>query len=62
MDKQNNKEVTVETAKLDVVAENGYLQIKLKEFHSKQYLEKMKKTTYKDKKVVFILPNGKEYK
>ncbi len=38
------------------------IRVELKEFHSKEYLEKKKKTAYKDKKVVFILPNGKEYR
>lgn len=37
-------------------------KIKLEEYHSKEYLELLKKTTYKGQKVVFILPNGKEYK
>lgn len=36
-------------------------KIKIKDIHTKNYLEHLKKTTYKDKKVVFILPNGKEY-
>lgn len=38
------------------------IQIKINEYHTKKYLEKLKETTYKNKKVVFILPNGKEYK
>lgn len=37
-------------------------RIELKNWHSKDYLIKLSKTTYKDKKVVFILPNGKEFK
>lgn len=36
-------------------------KVTLTEFHSKEYLDKLRKTTYKDKEVVFILPNGKEY-
>ena len=36
-------------------------KIKIKDIHTKKYLDNLKKTTYKDKKVVFILPNGKEY-
>lgn len=36
-------------------------KIKIKEIHSKEYLDKLKRTTYKDEKVVFILPSGKEY-
>lgn len=39
-----------------------YTKIKLTEFHSKAYLDRLKETTYKDKKVVFILPNNKEVK
>ncbi len=38
------------------------MKIKLEENHSKKYLEMLKGTTYKNKKVVFILPNGREYK
>lgn len=34
-------------------------KIVINEFHTKKYLEKLK-TTYKEK-VVFILPNGKEF-
>jgi hypothetical protein len=37
-------------------------KIKLEQNHSIKYLEMLKETTYKDKKVVFILPNGREYK
>ena len=37
-------------------------KIKLNEIHSKKYIEKLKETTYKDEKVVFILPDGKEYR
>lgn len=36
-------------------------EIKINEPHTKKYLDKLRETTYKDKKVVFILPNGKEY-
>lgn len=39
-----------------------YEKIAIKENHTKLYLDNLKKTTYKDKKVVFILPSGKEYK
>ena len=35
-------------------------KIKINEIHSKEYLDKLKKTTYKDEEVVFILPSGKE--
>ena len=38
------------------------MRIKLNEYHSKDYLELLKRTTYKDEKVVFILPSGREYK
>ena len=54
MDKKDNE--------ANVAITNQDLKIKLTEYHSKKYLENLKKTTYKDKKVVFILPNGKEYK
>ena len=37
-------------------------KIKLNENHTVKYLEKLKETTYKNEKVVFILPNGREYK
>lgn len=43
------------------VIESNVIKIKLAEFHSVAYLDKLRKTTYKDKEVVFILPNGKEY-
>lgn len=36
--------------------------IKLNDFHSIKYLEKLRQTTYKNEKVVFILPNGRECK
>lgn len=51
-----------EVAKINLTIDNDITKVELKEFHSKLYLEKLKETTYKDKKVVFILPNGKEYK
>lgn len=38
-----------------------YEKIEVKENHTKLYLDNLKRTTYKNKKVVFILPNGKEY-
>ena len=38
------------------------MKVQLMEHHSIKYLEMLKETTYKDKKVVFILPNGREYK
>ena len=41
---------------------NDVLEIKLDSIHSKRYIEMLKETTYKGKKVVFILHNGKEYK
>ena len=66
----NNKEQIVETAAMDNVKEKAVIdieksneiKIELKEFHSKMYLEKLKEIKYKNKKVIFILPNGKEYK
>lgn len=36
-------------------------KIQLMEHHSIKYLEMLKGTTYKNEKVVFILPNGREY-
>nr|DAL10366.1 MAG TPA_asm: hypothetical protein [Caudoviricetes sp.] len=55
-----NKEI--ETTKLETIKEvSAVTKIKLIEFHTKKYLENLKETTYKNKKVVFILPNGKEY-
>lgn len=52
----------VETANINKTAvEDKRMRIKFKDFHSKQYLDNLRKTTYKDKKVVFVLPNGKEY-
>ena len=36
-------------------------KIKLNEIHSKKYIDNLKETTYKDEKVVFILPSGREY-
>lgn len=54
---------TKEQASLKYVVENGIKKVKLNEFHSTEYIKKLKETTYKDdKKVVFILPNGKEVK
>lgn len=50
-----------EKANIKIVNEN-ILKVKLKDFHSVAYLEREKKTTFKGKEVVFILPNGKEYK
>ena len=50
---------TKEHASLKYVVENGIKKVKLNEFHSTEYIKKLKETTYKDdKKVVFILPNG----
>lgn len=37
-------------------------KVKLDGVHSKKYIKMLKETTYKDKEVVFILHNGKEYK
>lgn len=52
----------VETASVNKInVENERTKIVIKEFHSKKYLDNLRKTTYKDKKVVFILPDGKEY-
>lgn len=36
-------------------------KIKIKDIHTKKYLDNLKKTTFKNKKVIFILPSGKEY-
>ena len=53
----------METAAVKNQKETSTLtKIKLEEYHSVKYLEMLKETTYKDKKVVFILPNGREYK
>lgn len=53
----------METAQVKVDNENSMIEkVELKEFHSRKYLENLKATKYKNKKVVFILPNGKEYK
>lgn len=41
--------------------ENKIIKVTLTEYHTKEYLRNLKRTTYKNKKVVFILPNGKEY-
>lgn len=52
----------VETASVNKInVENERAKIVIKEFHSKKYLDNLRKTTYKDKKVVFVLPDGKEY-
>lgn len=51
---RENKE---EKAKIDI-KENE--KVFLKEFHSTQYLKRLKQTTYDGKEVVFVLPNGKE--
>lgn len=40
---------------------NEYEKIKINESHTIEYLDNLKKTTYKDKKIVFVLPSGKEY-
>lgn len=57
------KKVDNEKASLKYVVENGIKKVTLDEFHSKEYIKRLKETTYKDdKKVVFILPNGKEVK
>ena len=60
----NNKEQIVETAAINNidVENSNIVRVELKEFHSKIYLDKLKNTKYKNKKVIFILPNGKEYK
>lgn len=53
------KEKTLETAKLSLDKENEkIIKVNLKDFHSHGYLKKLKETTYKGKKVVFILPDG----
>ena len=36
-------------------------KIKIYDNHTYKYLDKLRETTYKGEKVVFILPNGKEY-
>lgn len=60
----NNKDQIVETAAINNidVENSNIVRVELKEFHSKIYLDKLKNTKYKNKKVIFILPNGKEYK
>lgn len=60
----NNKDQMVETAAINNidVENSNIVRVELKEFHSKIYLDKLKNTKYKNKKVIFILPNGKEYK
>lgn len=60
----NNKDQIVETAAINNidVENSNIVRVELKEFHSKIYLDKIKNTKYKNKKVIFILPNGKEYK
>lgn len=35
---------------------------KLEDFHTKEFLKKIKETISKNKEIVFILPNGKEVK
>lgn len=37
-------------------------KIKIDGIHTSKYLERLKETTYKNEKVVFILPSGREYK
>ena len=44
------------------IEKSNEIRVELKEFHSKIYLNKLKEKKYKDKNVIFILPNGKEYK
>ena len=57
-----SKNQTMETAMMETSKEKATLKkIKLNEIHSKKYIEKLKETTYKDEKVVFILPSGREY-
>ena len=47
---------------MEVPKEKSTLKkIKLNEIHSKKYIDNLKETTYKDEKVVFILPSGREY-
>lgn len=60
----NNKDQIVETAAINNidVENSNIVRVELKEFYSKIYLDKLKNTKYKNKKVIFILPNGKEYK
>lgn len=48
--------------KQEMNQKNNVEKIILKEWHSIEYLRKLKETTYKDKEVVFILPDGKEYR
>ena len=52
---------TKETAKVETIHETEIQKIQLNELHTIKYLEMLRKTTYKGKKVVFILPNGREY-
>ena len=58
------KKINIETADLKNNLEKETIenQVILKEWHSVKYLKLLKETTYKGKKVVFILPDGKEFR
>ena len=58
---EQEKKKIVETASLDVNQELAVTKIKIDKIHTKKYLDNLKETAYKNKKVVFILPSGKEY-
>ena len=59
---KNNIETATVTKMMEVANNKEIIKVTLKEWHSKLYLDNLKKTTYKDKEVVFILPDGKELK
>lgn len=58
---EQEKKKIVETASLDVNQELAVTKVKIDKIHTKKYLDNLKETTYKNKKVVFVLPSGKEY-
>ena len=39
-----------------------FKKIEIKENHTIEYLKRLKETIYKNEKVVFIMPSGKEHK
>ena len=63
--KKNDVERAVENINAEtsnIINDSKEMIIELKEWHSKEYLNKKLETTYKGKEVVFILPNGQEFK
>lgn len=58
---EQEKKKIVETASLDVSQELAVTKVKIDKIHTKKYLDNLKETTYNNKKVVFVLPSGKEY-